>query len=110
MALNYGWEKLFCACDYAVGSNETLQAWLAAAISSNVHLLSRDDLPSDVAWARLKKILSATTCKPAKGNEGTIAATTSQMTDEEAAKWLREIMSLFSDVAEEYGRLQGATR
>jgi hypothetical protein len=106
MALNYGWEKLFSACHYAVGSSATVQARLAAVVSSDLHLLRRDDLPSDETWGRVRKIMDATTCKPARGSEGTIAATTSQMSDDEASKLLSEIMSIFTEVAEEYGRLQ----
>jgi hypothetical protein len=104
MALNYGWEKLFSACHYAVGSNETPQKRLAASISYNLIQLKREDLQDDETWERLKELMDAATCKPAKGDEGTIEATTAQMTDDEAAKWLREMMSIFSDVAEEYGR------
>jgi hypothetical protein len=107
MALNYGWEKFFSACHYAIGSCEPVQMRLASSISSNIHLLRRDDLPSDEAWERVQKLMAACTCKPAKGGEGTIAATTSQMSDDEAASWLREMISIFSDVAEEYGRSQG---
>ena len=104
MALNYGWEKLFSACHYAVGSSETLQERLAAAVSSDLIHLRREDVPSDEVWERLEKLMRAATSKPAKGDEGTIEATTSQMSDDDASKWLREMMSLFSDVAEEYGR------
>jgi hypothetical protein len=108
MELNYGWEKLFSACHYAVGSSETPQKRLAAVVADNIMYLRRENLPSDEAWSRVQKIMHATTCKQAHGSEGTIAATTCQMTDDEAGKWLSEIMSLFADLAEEYGRRQAA--
>jgi hypothetical protein len=69
MALNYGWEKFFSACHYAIGSCEPVQMRLASSISSNIHLLRRDDLPSDEAWERVQKLMAACTCKPAKGGE-----------------------------------------
>lgn len=104
MALNYGWEQLFMACSSAIGSEATPQKRLATAVTFRIHVLTRDDLPSDEAWERVEKLMNATTCKPAMGDEGTIEATTSQMTNEEAAKWLQEIVSLFGEVAEESGR------
>jgi len=106
MSLAYGWEKLFSACHYAVGSNQTPQRRLAAVMSIYVLNLEHKDLPNLEAWERFRKLKRATSCKPPKGDEGTIAATTAQMTDEEAGKWLSEIMSLFSEVAEKYGRLR----
>lgn len=104
MELIYGAEKLFSACHYAVGSDETSQKRLVAVVSNDLIHLRRENLPNDESWERVRKIMQATTCKPAKGDEGTIEATTSQMTAEKAAEWLREVMSLFSEVAEEYGR------
>jgi hypothetical protein len=106
--LTYAWEKLFNACRYAVGSGETPQKRLAAVVADDLIVLRRENLPSDEAWSRVQKIRSAASCKPARGGEGTIEATTSQMTDDEAGEWLREILSLFSDVAESYGRQQAA--
>jgi hypothetical protein len=75
-------------------------------MSSYVLNLEDKDLPNLEAWERFRKLKRATSCKPARGDEGSIAATTAQMTDDEAGKWLREIMSLFSEVAEEHGRLR----
>jgi hypothetical protein len=110
MELTYGSERLFSACEYAIGSTETPQKRLAAIVSSDIMYLRREHLPSDEAWARIKKIVQATTCKPAKGDEGLIAATTSQMTTDEAAEWLREIMAVHNEVAEAYGQQQVALR
>jgi hypothetical protein len=55
------------------------------------------------SWKRFEKLLSETTCLPAKGNEGTIQATTSQMTDDEAGRCLREAFEFFSKIREAYG-------
>ncbi len=106
--LNYGFEKLFSACHNAIGSTETPQKRLASAVSYNLTYLERENLPSDEAWECLQDLIEASTCKPAKGDEGTIEATTSQMSDDEASEWLRKMLNIFSDVAEEYGRQYGS--
>jgi hypothetical protein len=106
--INYGFEKLFSACHDAIGTTGTPQERLASAVSYNLSHLERENLPSDEAWENLQELITAATCKPAKGDEGTIAATTSQMSDDEASEWLRKMLNIFSDVAEEYGRLEGA--
>ena len=103
MSLTYGWEKLYSACYDSVGSAESPQKRLAGAVAYGIIHLRRENLPTDETWERVAKLIQATTCKPAKGDEGTITATTSQMTDEEAGKWLREIMSILIEVAEAHG-------
>jgi hypothetical protein len=107
MQLLYGWEKLSDVCQHLDGSGETLQKRLAAVVSSDLLVLRRENLPNDEVWRRVRELIRATTCKHAKGCDSTIEATTSQMTDDEAGKWLSEIRSLFSEVAEQYRRFQG---
>lgn len=108
MALNYAWEKLYSACSGAVGSSETPQQRLASAVSAGLIHLKSDDFPNSELWERLKKLVDSSSSEPALGDEGTIAATTSKMSDEDASNWLREMFSIFCDVAEESGRLEGA--
>lgn len=103
MALNYGWEKFFSAVHNAIGSEEPPQKRLASAYIFNIIHVHRDDVPNDEVWARIEKLTRAVTNKPAKGNEGTVEATTSVMSTEEAQKWLKEIVSLFGEIAEAYG-------
>ena len=106
--LIYGFEKLSAACHNAIGSTDTPQKRLASAVSDNLNYLERENLSSDEAWENLQELIKAATHRPAKGDEGTIAATTSQMSDQEASEWLGKMLDIFSDVAEEYGRLEGA--
>ena len=47
-------------------------------------------------------MLQATTSRPALADEGTISATTSRMTDDEATKWLTKSFEIFSEIAEAY--------
>jgi hypothetical protein len=106
MGIDYGWEKFFNTLHYAVGSTESLQHRLANVISGVCHL-QRDDFPNDEAHEEFKTMLKATTMVPAKGDEGTIQATTSVMKDEEAAMWLRKAFDIFSGIAEAYGAHSG---
>jgi hypothetical protein len=108
LQLNYGFEKLHSACHTAIGSSETPQKRLASAVSFNLTYIRRENLPNEEAWEQVQKIRDAASSKPAEGDEGTIEATTSQMSDDEAAKYLREILDVFSEVAEEIGRLRGS--
>src|ERR1700676_791451 len=107
MELLYGWEKLSDACKRGDSGDETPQKRLPAAVSRDLLVLRRENLPNDEVWRRIRELLRATTCMHVEGCDGTIEATTSQMTDDEAGKWLSEIRFLFSEVAEQYGRLQG---
>jgi hypothetical protein len=104
MSIHYAFEKLSLACAYAITSEETVQTRLASAIAGHVIHLQRDDFPTEDLWERVTRLRHATTCKPAEGEEGTIAATTAQMTTDEAVTLLHEIFSIFSEVAQECGR------
>jgi hypothetical protein len=51
-------------------------------------------------WVRFERLKKAVTVYPAKGDEEAVKASTSQMTDREAALWIKEILSLFNVVVE----------
>jgi hypothetical protein len=101
MSLDYGWEKFFSSLHYAVGSAAPPQELLEGVVSGVCHL-RRDSFPDDETWKRFEKLMNETTCLPAKGNEGTIQATTSHMTDDEAGRCLREAFGIFSKIANAY--------
>lgn len=103
MGVDYGNEKFFSVLSYAVGSTDSVQERLSNVISGVCHL-ERDSFPDDDTWQRFEALLAETTKRAAKGDEGTIAATTSQMSEDEAAKWLHEALSIFTEIAEAYGR------
>jgi hypothetical protein len=100
----YASEKFYSALHYAIASDASLQERLAGVMLGISHL-EKHDLPDDEIWERFQKLLNATTRLPAKGKEGTIKATTSQMKDDEAAKLLQEALGLFSDIAQAFGKL-----
>jgi hypothetical protein len=102
MSLSYGWEKPFKAVYTTVGSQRSLQERLAHAFIYNLSPLEKDDLTAET-WDRFQELRRAVTSKPAVGDEGTINATTSAMTDEEAEKCLEEMVGIFSDIAQALG-------
>ena len=103
MSLSYAWETFFSAIHGAIGSEQSPQRRLANAYAFAIIKVAREDVPNAEIWQRIQKLTDAVTCKPARDDEGTVEATTSTMSAEEAAKWLEEIVSLFSEIAEAYG-------
>jgi hypothetical protein len=103
MGVDYACEKFTSALHYAVGSSVSVQQRLEGVMQGVGHL-DRNDFADDETWERFKKLLAETTKLPAQGNEGTITATTSKMSDEEAAKWLRVAFELYSDITEQYAK------
>jgi hypothetical protein len=103
MGVDYGWEKFFSSIHYAVTSTERLQQRLQGVVSG-IDGLRRDSFPSDETYERFEKLMTATKMLPARGNEGRLAATTSQMEESEAKQWLQEAVGIFSDVAQAYGK------
>jgi hypothetical protein len=105
MGVDYGWEKFFSSIHYAVTSTELLQKRLQVVVKE-IDGLKRDSFPSDKSYERFEKLMTATKMLPARGNEGRLAATISQMEESEAKQWLQEALGLFSDVAQAYGKEQ----
>jgi hypothetical protein len=66
--------------------------------------LERDSFPDGETWNRFERLITATTGLPARNrSEGTIEATTSQMTDDEAGHWLQEAFGICNDITVAYG-------
>ena len=105
MALNYAWEKFHIAMGSLATDTRSLQERLAAAYAFNIMMLDEKDVTPEIL-ERLEKLGQKLTSKGAVGDEGTIEATTSQMTDMEARELILEIVSLHDDVCEEYYKAQ----
>jgi hypothetical protein len=104
LSVDYGWEKFFSSLRYAVASPASLQHRLEGIVSG-VYILERDNFPDDETWKRFEKLMKEATKLPARTEgEGTIRATTSQMTDDEAGHWLQEAFEIFSEIAQAYGK------
>ena len=65
--------------------------------TDHLSVLGSDDVPVDV-WTELQKLVQVVTAKAAVGNEGSIVASTSVLSDEEAAKWLETIVSMLDGI------------
>jgi len=103
MGVDYGWEKFFSSICCAVTSTELLQKRLQVVVKE-IDGLRRDSFPRDETYERFEKLMTATKMLPARGTEGRLAATTSQMEESEAKQWLQEAVGLFSDIAQAYGQ------
>ncbi|GLV61179.1 hypothetical protein KDH_79950 [Dictyobacter sp. S3.2.2.5] len=102
MSLSYTWEKLFVAVLGMARSEASLQDRLMGAYLS-FHTLRDADFPKDELRTSFQEITHALTSQPAKGNEGTVQATTSLMGDQEAAELIEKIVSLYDEVAQLLG-------
>lgn len=103
MSVAYGWETLWSALRSAVSSTVSLQDRLAGVIQ-DVQLLERDDFPDENTWEHFEALIKECTQLPERvTGEGTITATTSQMTEEKAVTLLNSCFDLFNDLAEAYG-------
>jgi hypothetical protein len=102
LTLSYGWEKLFTAVYTAISSDEPPQKRLANAYIYHLIHIHEENVPPEV-WKQLTALTAAVTSTPPVGTEGSVVASTSKMSDEEARKWLEKIASMFSDVAQAYG-------
>ena len=104
MGVNNGWEVFYTTMRAAVRSQETLQTRLEYVVMIVYSLSSRDHFPSDEAWERFETLKRATTRLPARfEGEGTLHATTSQMTDAEAGTLLELCFDIFNEMAKAAG-------
>jgi hypothetical protein len=98
-SMPYPREKLWQALDSLVGDG-TIQQRLEAAAMSLTRLQERDftglpDYPAEGLQEQFRKIMQALTNVAAGAGEGTIAATTRQLTNEQGDKIAKEILSLY---------------
>ena len=104
MALDYAWEKLSASVSTLTEGTGTIQQRLRDAYSQFMRLQA-EDLPP-VLWAKYTAIDQQLTRIPAAGDEGTLMATTSVMSDEEARQIASDMFWLYDAVARLYGEEQ----
>jgi hypothetical protein len=103
MGVDYGWLSFHKAVQYAVASGEPTQQRLNGCLLE-IHHLRKDNFPNDKIFERFETLIAEATRLPERfKGEGTLAATTSQMTDADAKQWLVEIFDLFSELAQARG-------
>jgi hypothetical protein len=101
MSYGYASEKLYSALHYAIGTTDSPQRRLAGAYSSGVYLLQHEIVPDEEIQQRLRKLNAALTTKKDEGN-GSIHASAMAMSNDDATKWLQEMLSLLVEVSQRY--------
>ena len=99
MELGYARQVLDLAVESFVADTGSLQDRLCAAYVSHLIKLREENF-TPALWLRFERLKKAVTMYAAKGDEGVVKASTSKMTDNDASQWIKEILSLFSVVAE----------
>jgi hypothetical protein len=98
MELGYTRQVLDLAVESFVADTGSLQDRLCAAYVSHLIKLREENF-TPALWLRFERLKKAVTMYAAKGDEGVVKVSTSKMTDNEASQWIKEILSLFSEVA-----------
>jgi hypothetical protein len=101
MGVNYGCEKLYLAVRDAAVSDEPLQERLGACVWQ-LGRHGRESFPDDRTWKRFNSLREA--CENLPSVYRGKGAMTTQLTDEQARGYLREICDLFLVVAMAYGK------
>jgi hypothetical protein len=99
MELGYARQELHMAVEGFVVATDSLPHRLYWGYTNHLIKLREENFTPEL-WVRFERLNKAVTMYPAKGDEGVVKATTSQMTDREAALWIKEILSLFNVVVE----------
>jgi hypothetical protein len=102
MNYGYGWEKLFLALNGAVSSEKSPKQRLADAYLYQIKYVTQQNVPAEV-WRKITDLEAALRGQAAVGDEGSVAASVSALSDDEARKWLLEIVSMFNEVAQAHG-------
>jgi len=99
MELGYARQGLHMAMEGFVVATDSLPDRLYWGYANHLIKLREENFTPEL-WVRFDRLKKAVTMYPAKGDEGAVKASTSQMTDREAALWIKEILSLFNVVVE----------
>lgn len=102
MSYAYASEKLFTALHDVIGAADSPQRRLAGAYSSGVYLLQHEIVPDEEIQQRLRRLNAALTTNKTDDVNGSIQASATAMSNEDAAKWLQEILSLLVEISERY--------
>ena len=105
--LGYMWEKFMAAVLGMAESPGSIQHRIADAYSSQLMRLEPDRFVGEPNWRwRFEDISRELTSGTPVGDEGTIQASVASMSDEEATKIAREIVSLYDEISAHYRELE----
>lgn len=107
MLLSYGWEHLHAAVEGIACSRAPLQHRLADAFLNDINLIQECHVPPGV-WDRLTVMRGELSKVSPASNENRVIITTSQMSDWDARKWLKEIIQLHEEMCQELARRASA--
>ncbi len=97
----YTWEKLMVAVHGMASSPRSMQQRIADAYTGSLMRLKADDFPDDLRWT-FEEISKKLTSGTPTGDEGTVQASVSSMSEEEASEIAREIVNLYDQISARY--------
>ena len=103
MSLSYPWEVFFTATHGLASGTGRIQERLE---NTGSYLVGRVRPPlsmPDEIQQKADSIMDRITCIPAKGDEGTLAATCRQLSDDDARKIAQDVVSVFDEICKLYG-------
>lgn len=101
MSLSYGWQKFHAAIHVLTGS-QPIRTRVTNAIASSLYGLKDEDLPKEMVTG-FRTFINAMTSVPAKGEEGTIAATVDSLSELDLEEVISKIISMHDTVCRAYG-------
>lgn len=96
--LDYAWEQLHHAVINLSCMVANIKDRLAAAAIHRITILRSEWMPTEELQKLVTELQEELSNKTALSSEGTIKATISEMTDDEASKWAEKIVSLYDSV------------
>ncbi|MEA5617900.1 hypothetical protein VB711_08620 [Cronbergia sp. UHCC 0137] len=109
MSLNYTREKLYSAVEILASSNESIQDRLHSAyINALIRLHEPNDFPEELR-EEFNEINKRLTEIQATSNEGSVQATTTKMSEEEAGNVAEKIVTLYDQIARKLGAMESQT-
>lgn len=103
MSIDHSWEKLNLAVNSLARSTQSLQKRLATAYIYNLSHLRIEELPEEMRDEFQQVRRELTKVEPI-ADEGRIAATTNEMSDDEAGELISRIVSMYDAVVRELGK------
>lgn len=97
MGLDYAREKFYIAIDTLATSPSPIQERLFYAAMSLIRLRPEDDLPKELR-KEFQAIIHELSKEPAIADEGTLAATTRKLSDDDAKKLAERILSIYIEL------------
>lgn len=97
--MSYRYEKLWLAVLALVGTG-SIKERLRNALIGNLLALEPDDFPEQHLKQKFNEIFRGLTSVPATANEGSVEATISKITDDEAKEYAQQIFYLYDEVCQ----------